>query len=67
MAHHGVAPGASIYVADAAMVTEETLAAGGDTLFISRLPATYNACGRVIQEAMAQSERRSPASHHRRP
>ena len=54
MAHHGVAPGAYIYIADAAMVTEENLAAVGDTLFISRLPATYNACGRVIQEAMAQ-------------
>lgn len=54
MAHHGVAPGASISMADAAMVTEETLAAVGHTLCISRFPATYNACGRVIQEAMAQ-------------
>ncbi len=40
LAQHGVAPGASIYVADAALVTEENLAALGDTLFISRLPAT---------------------------
>jgi hypothetical protein len=54
MAHHGVAPGAYLYVADAALVTEEHLAAGGDTLFISRLPATDTACGRGIQEAMAQ-------------
>lgn len=54
MAHHGVAPGAYIYIADAAMITEENLAAVGNTRFISRLPATYNACGRVIQEALAQ-------------
>jgi hypothetical protein len=39
LAQHGVAPGASISVADAALVTEENLAALGDTLFISRLPA----------------------------
>ena len=54
MAHHGVAPGASISIADAAMVTEENLAAVGHTRFISRLPAPYNECGRVIQEALAQ-------------
>jgi transposase len=40
LAKHGVAPGAYIYVADAALVTEDHLAARGDTLFISRLPAT---------------------------
>jgi len=40
LAQHGVAPGAYIYVADAALVTEDNLAALGDTLFISRLPAT---------------------------
>jgi hypothetical protein len=40
LAQHGVAPGAYISVADAALVTEANLAALGDTLFISRLPAT---------------------------
>jgi transposase len=40
LAHPGVSPGAYIYVADAALVTEDNLAALGDTLFISRLPAT---------------------------
>jgi len=40
LATHGVAPGAYIYVADAALVTEDNLAALGDTLFITRLPAT---------------------------
>ena len=52
---HGVAPGAYIYVADAALVTEDTLAALGDTLFITRLPATYNECGRLIAEAVAHN------------
>jgi transposase len=54
LARHGVAPGAYIYVADAALVTEDNLAALGNTLFISRLPATYTACARVIQEAVAR-------------
>jgi hypothetical protein len=40
LAQHGVAPGASIDVAEAALVTEATLAALGDTLCISRFPAT---------------------------
>jgi len=40
-------------VADAASVTEDNRTALGDTLFISRLPATYNACERVIEEAIA--------------
>jgi hypothetical protein len=55
LAKHGVAPGAYIYVADAALVTEDNLAALGDTLFMSRLPATYNACGRLIAEAVAHN------------
>jgi len=55
LAQHGVAPGAYIYVADAALVTEDNLAALGDTLFISRLPATYNECGRIIAEAVAHN------------
>jgi hypothetical protein len=54
LAQHGVAPGAYIDVADAALVTADNLAALGDTLFITRLPATYNACGRLIAEAVAQ-------------
>jgi transposase len=55
LAHHGVQPGAYIYIADAALVTAENLAALGETLFISRLPATYSACGRVIAEALAHN------------
>src|SRR5262249_25187177 len=55
LAQHGVAPGAYIYVADAALVTEDNLAALGDTLFITRLPATYSECGRLITEAVAHN------------
>src|SRR6266568_8557877 len=55
MAHHGVQPGAYIYIADAALVTEDNLAALGGTLFITRLPATYSACERVIGEAVARN------------
>jgi transposase len=55
LAKHGVAPGAYIYVADAALVTEANLAVLGDTLFISRLPATYTECGRIIAEAVAHN------------
>jgi hypothetical protein len=39
-------------VADAALVTEANVAALGNTLLISRLPATSTACKRVIQEAV---------------
>jgi hypothetical protein len=55
LATHGVAPGAYIDVADAALVTEANLAALGDTLFISRLPAIYHECGRLIAEAVAHN------------
>jgi transposase len=46
LARHGVA--------DAALVTEDNLTALGTTLLIRRLPATYTACERVIQEAVAR-------------
>jgi hypothetical protein len=36
LGQHGVAPGAYIYVAEAARVTEAPIAALGDTLFITR-------------------------------
>jgi hypothetical protein len=48
-----VAPGAYIYIADAALVTADKLAALQDTLFITRVPATYSDCGRVMAEAVA--------------
>jgi transposase len=56
LAHYGVAPGAYIYIADSALVTEDNLAALDDTLFITRLPATDKECERVIAEAVAQDQ-----------
>ena len=56
LACHGVTPGAYIYIADAALVTEDNLAALGDTWFITRLPATYSECTRVIGEAVARNQ-----------
>jgi hypothetical protein len=56
LARHGVAPGAYIDVADAALVTEDQLAARKDTVCITRLPATCRACGRVMAEAVAHHQ-----------
>jgi transposase len=55
MAGHGLQPGAYVYVADSAMVTEDNLKKADDrqTWFLSRLPATYNECARIIAEAVA--------------
>ena len=55
LAQHGVAPGASSDVADAALVPEDQRTALGDTLCIRRLPATSNACGRLMTEAVAHN------------
>jgi hypothetical protein len=55
LARYGVQSGAYIDIADAALVTEDNLAALRNTLFITRLPATYSACGRVIAEAVAHN------------
>jgi transposase len=48
MAKHGLGPGAFVYVADSAMVTESNLEALGANLFVSRLPANYRECERAI-------------------
>jgi len=48
MSKHGLGAGAFVYVADSAMVTKENLEAVGSNLFISRLPANYKECERVI-------------------
>lgn len=52
MARHGLGPGAFVYVADAAMVTEKNLNALGPNCFVSRLPAIYSECARVIAQAV---------------
>ena len=57
LAKCGIEEGAFIYIADSAMVTEENLAKTDPSiLFISRLPATYNECGRAISEAIEKDE-----------
>jgi transposase len=56
LADYGVQPGAYIYIADSALVTEDNLAALRDTWFITRLPATYSECGRMIAEAVARNQ-----------
>ncbi len=50
MKAHGVEDMAFIYIADAAMVTQENLEQAGP--FITRLPATYNECERAILSAI---------------
>lgn len=54
MAIHGLKPGAFVYVADSAFVTEDNLerARGSNTRFLTRLPATYLQCSRAIEQAV---------------
>jgi transposase len=58
MADHGLSPGAYVYVADSAFVTEDNLkkADANQTWFLTRLPATYNECGRVILDAVTKGQ-----------
>ena len=58
MAQHGLSPGAYVYIADAAFVTEDNLRKADDnpTWFLTRLPATYNECGRVIRDAITADQ-----------
>jgi transposase len=71
MARYGLAEGAFVYVADAAMVTRGNLAAVGGNLFITRLPFTYGEAERVVSEALAggawAAVEQAPASGSRRP
>jgi len=56
MAKHGLGPGAFVYVADSAMVTESNLKAIGPNRFVSRLPANYKECERAICVAVDANE-----------
>lgn len=72
MARHGLAEGAFVYVADAAMVTPANLTAVGENLFITRLPFTYGEAERVVSAAVAggawsAAPQAAPASAGRRP
>ena len=54
MAKHGLDPNAYVYVADAAFTTKKNIikAHKEQVDFISRLPASYNACSEVIEQAV---------------
>ena len=56
MAKHGLEPGAFIYVADSAMVTEDNLVQMGQNLFVTRLPFNYHEADRVVREAVQTNE-----------
>ncbi len=56
MAKHGLGPGAFVYAADSAMVTEPNLETLGPNLFVSRLPANYKECERAICLAVDSNE-----------
>ncbi len=53
MKKHGLDPKAHIYIADSAAITEDNLVELNAGLFISRLPATYGAEVKAIDEARA--------------
>jgi transposase len=56
MARHGLGNGAFVYVADSAMVTENSLNELDVNKFVSRLPANYAVCGETILKAVANGE-----------
>ena len=57
MAALGVDEEAFVYIADSAMVTESNLVEIGDRIaFITRLPAAYHGCERVILEAVETND-----------
>jgi transposase len=53
LADVGIDPAGSIYIADSALVTEDNLRQiGNETLFISRMPATFGEHQRLIEQAI---------------
>jgi transposase len=56
MARHGLGSGAFVYVADSAMVSERNLESIGENYFITRLPANYSECNRVIDAAVTSGD-----------
>lgn len=55
MAKFGLNEEAFVYVADSAFVTSDNLKQA-QVKFVSRLPATYSECGRVIREAVKKDK-----------
>ena len=55
MAKNGIKKEGFIYIADSAMVTRKNLEKIGDEIrFISRLPANYKECSRLIQKSITE-------------
>ncbi|ACN14832.1 transposase family protein [Desulforapulum autotrophicum HRM2] len=55
MAENGIKKEGFIYIADSAMVTRKNMEKIGDEIrFISRLPATYKECSRLIQKSIVE-------------
>ena len=55
-ADYGGQPGASISIADAALVTDDNRTPLRDTVFLTRFPATDSECGRLIAETVARNQ-----------
>lgn len=53
LAKHGLASGAFLYIADAAMVTADNLKVVGDNAFVTHLLFSYNETDRVVADAVA--------------
>lgn len=57
MAENGIKKDGFIYIADSAMVTKKNLEKiGNDIQFITRLPATYKECNRLIKTAIEKDD-----------
>ena len=58
MARYGLQPGAFVYVADSAFVTGDNLAEAeeNNVRFLSRLPANYKECDRVVDAAVTADD-----------
>jgi len=58
MGKYGFTPGASIYVADSAFVTDKNICKAEENkiLFLSRFPANYNECSRAIKDAVTAND-----------
>ena len=57
MARHGVGEQEFIYVADSALATKANLSLlGEDIRFITRLPETFGACGKLIDRSVASGD-----------
>ena len=56
MAEKGIGPGDFVYVTDSVIIHEDNLKQVGENNFITRLPATYSECSRVIEEAVEKDE-----------